>query len=61
MLTPLGVDYLANQNAAARAIEDELRTEFGDATLTALGALLAALDAGDDVRLRAYLRHSSSL
>ena len=61
VLTPLGVDYLANQNAAARAIEDELRTEFGDATLTALGALLAALDAGDDVRLRAYLRHSSSL
>ena len=29
VLTPLGVDYLANQNAAARAIEDELRTEFG--------------------------------
>ena len=60
-LTPLGVDYLALQRAAARAIEDELRVELGDATLTALGSLLAALDAGDEVRLRAYLRRSSSV
>jgi DNA-binding MarR family transcriptional regulator len=59
VLTPLGVDYLAQQRAAARAIEDELRAELGDAALTALGALLVALDAGEGVRLRAYLRRSS--
>ena len=61
VLTPLGVDYLAHQRAAARAIEDELRAELGDATFTALGSLLVALDAGDGVRLRAYLRRSSSI
>jgi DNA-binding MarR family transcriptional regulator len=59
VLTPLGVDYLAHQRAAARAIEDELRAELGDAALTSLGALLDALDAGEEVRLRAYLRRSS--
>ncbi len=61
VLTSLGVDYMAHQRVAARAIEDELRAELGDATLTALGSLLAALDAGDGVRLRAYLRRSSSI
>jgi DNA-binding MarR family transcriptional regulator len=61
VLTPLGLDYLAHQRVAARAIEDELRAELGDATFTALGSLLAALDAGDEVRLRAYLRRSSSI
>ena len=40
VLTPLGVDYLAHQRATTRAIEDEVRAELGDATLTALGALL---------------------
>jgi DNA-binding MarR family transcriptional regulator len=60
-LTPLGVDYLVHQRAAARAIEDELRADLGDATFTALSSLLAALDAGDGVRLRAYLRRSSSI
>jgi DNA-binding MarR family transcriptional regulator len=61
VLTPLGVDYLAHQRAAVRAIEDELRAELGDVTLTALGALLVALDAGEGVRLRAYLRRSSRI
>ena len=61
VLTPLGLDYLAHQRVAARAIEDELRAELGDATFAALGSLLAALDAGDEVRLRAYLRRSSSI
>ncbi len=61
VLTPLGVDYLAHQRAAARAIEDELRAELGDAIFTALDALLVALDAGEGVRLRAYLRRSSSI
>ncbi len=61
VLTPLGVDYLAHQGAAARAIEDELRAELGNAAFTALGELLVALDAGEEVRLRAYLRRSSSV
>jgi DNA-binding MarR family transcriptional regulator len=61
VLTPLGFDYLAHQRAAARAIEEELRGELGDATFTALASLLVALDAGDGVRLRAYLRRSSSI
>jgi DNA-binding MarR family transcriptional regulator len=61
VLTPRGVHYLAQQRAAVRAIEDELRAELGDATLTALGALLDALDPREDVRLRAYLRRSSSI
>ena len=29
VLTPLGVDYLAHQRTAARAIENELRAELG--------------------------------
>jgi DNA-binding MarR family transcriptional regulator len=61
VLTPLGVDYLAHQRTAARAIENELRAELGGATFTALGALLVALDAGEGVRLRSYLRRSSSI
>ena len=60
-LTPRGADYLAHQHAAARAIEDELWAELGEAPASALGALLMALDAGDEVRLRGYLRRSSSL
>lgn len=61
VLTPRGIDYLTHQQAAARAIEEELRAELGDATFSALGSLLIALDPGDGVRLRAYLRGSSSI
>ena len=61
ILTPRGIDYLAHQRAATRAIEDELRAELGEAAFSALGALLDALDAGKGVRLRAYLRRSSSM
>jgi len=61
ILTPRGIDYLTHQRAAARAIEDNLRAELGEAVLTALEALLHALDAGEGVRLRAYLRRSSSV
>jgi DNA-binding MarR family transcriptional regulator len=61
VLTPLGSDYLARQRAAARAIEQEIRAELGEVTFAALGSLLVALDAGDGVRLRAYLRRSSSI
>jgi DNA-binding MarR family transcriptional regulator len=61
ILTRRGIDYLAHQRAAARTIEDELRAELGEAGLSALGALLDALDAGEGVQLRAYLRRSSSV
>ena len=61
VLTSRGADYLKRQSAAARKIEDELRSELGDPTFSALGALFDALDAGDEVRLRAYLGRSSSL
>jgi DNA-binding MarR family transcriptional regulator len=60
-LTPLGIDYLAHQRGAARAIEDELQAELGKEAVDALESLLDALDAGEGVRLRAYLRRSSSL
>ena len=59
-LTQRGIDYLVHQRAAARAIEEELRVELGADALSALEALLDALDAGEGVRLRAYLRRSSS-
>ena len=32
-LTPRGIDYLAHQRLAARAIEDELRAELGGSAL----------------------------
>ncbi len=58
-ITPRGAAFLAHQSATARKIEDELRAELGDATFAALDSLLGALDVGDEVRLRAYLRRSS--
>ena len=58
VLTPMGVDYLERQRVAARAIEDEVRAALGESGFAALAALLGALDAGEGVRLRAYLRHS---
>jgi DNA-binding MarR family transcriptional regulator len=61
VVTSRGTDYLRHQRAAARAIEDELRAGLGETVLSALGALLEALDAGEDVRLRAYLRRSSNI
>ncbi len=59
-LTPRGIDYLAHQRGAARAIEDELRAELGEAAVAALESLLDALDVEEAVRLRAYLRGASS-
>ena len=55
-LTPRGIDYLAHQRGAARAIEDELRAELGEAAVAALESLLDVLDVEEAVRLRAYLR-----
>ncbi len=60
VLTPQGIEYLEHQRRAAQSIEDELRVEIGGTAFSALGALLDALDAGEDVRLRAYLRRSST-
>ena len=61
VLTPRGIDYLAHQRMAAQSIEDELRAELGPAAFSALGALLDALDAGEEVRLRVYLGRSSGV
>ena len=61
VLTPRGIDYLAGQRVAARSIEDELRAELGAAAFSALAALLDALDAGEEVRLRGYLRRTSEV
>ena len=54
-----GVDYLRAQQAAGRAIEDELRAELGEAAFTGLFALLDALDDRDGERMRTYLRRST--
>jgi DNA-binding MarR family transcriptional regulator len=61
VLTPKGMDYLALHRAAARSIDDELRAELGGAGFSALAALLDSLDGGEEVRMRAYLRGSSSV
>jgi DNA-binding MarR family transcriptional regulator len=61
ILTPRGTDYLLHRRAAAEAIEKELRVELGAAAFSALGALLDKLDSGEELRLRRYLRRSSSI
>jgi DNA-binding MarR family transcriptional regulator len=63
-LTASGNDYLQAQRAAARAVENELAATLGAEGFSGLFALLDALDALDDgehVRMRTYLRHSSRL
>ena len=60
-LTAIGNDYLQAQRAAARAIENELAATLGGEGLSGLFALLNALDDGEHVRMRTYLRHSSRL
>ena len=59
VLTARGIDYLRAQQAAARAIENELRAALGEAGFSALFALLDALSAGDGETMRAYLRRST--
>jgi DNA-binding MarR family transcriptional regulator len=61
-LTSRGNDYLQAQRAAARAIEDDLADTLGEEGFSGLFALLEALDAlndGEQVRMRTYLRRSS--
>ena len=59
VLTARGMEYLQVQRAAARAIEDDMRTAVGEEGLSGLRALLDALDPGDQVRMRTYLRRST--
>ena len=45
-LTPLGVEYVVHQRAAARAIDDELSVALGQEAFSALKTLLDILDPG---------------
>jgi len=58
-LTSRGIAYLRAQHAAARQIELEQQATLGEAGISALFALLDALDPGDPPRLRTYLRRSA--
>jgi DNA-binding MarR family transcriptional regulator len=55
-LTFLGAEYLATQRKAARAIEGQLRADFGDAEFSRFYKLLEALGQGEQVRMRTYLQ-----
>lgn len=59
VVTSRGVDYLRTQRTAARAIEDELRADLGQAGFAGLLTLLEALDRGERTRMRTYLRRST--
>ena len=56
-LTPKAEAYLAAHGRAVRRIERDLRTELGDDGFTQLFRLLDALGAGEELRMRDYLRH----
>jgi len=55
-LTARAHEYLATQTRAARAIERQLRTKIGREAFDSLYALLDSLGAGEDLRMRDYLR-----
>ena len=61
VLTSRGFDYLKAQRTAARAIEDELRTEIGELPFSGVFTLLDALDHGEPTRLRTYLQRSAQI
>jgi DNA-binding MarR family transcriptional regulator len=58
-LTPRGADYLRAQEAAARAIENELRSALGETGFSRLLTLLDALDTGEATRMRTYFQRSA--
>jgi DNA-binding MarR family transcriptional regulator len=58
-VTSRGVDYLQTQRAATRAIDDELKAALGATGFSALHALLDALDDGEIMPMRTYLRRSA--
>jgi DNA-binding MarR family transcriptional regulator len=55
-ITPRAEEYLATQRRIARAIERRLQTQVGADAFAALDALVDALGAGANVRLRDHLR-----
>lgn len=55
-LTPRAIDYLAALRSTRQAIERQVQAELGPEACAALGRLLEALRADDDVRLDDYLR-----
>jgi DNA-binding MarR family transcriptional regulator len=58
-LTARGIEYLAAQREATRAIDDQLRAELGEAGFASLFVLLDALGEGGRIRMRAYLQRST--
>lgn len=59
VLTTRGIGYVRAQRMAVNVIEDELRTELGEAGFTALLALVNALDPGEQTRMSTYLQRST--
>jgi DNA-binding MarR family transcriptional regulator len=58
-LTSRGTDYLRAQGAAARAIENELRSALGASGFSALFDALDVLETGEATRMRSYLQRST--
>jgi DNA-binding MarR family transcriptional regulator len=56
LLTSRGFDYLQTERAAARRIEDELRSALGETGFSRLLEALDALDHDEMNRMRTYLR-----
>lgn len=61
VLTSRGLDYLKAHRAAAKAIEDELRSEIGEAAFSGLFDVLDVLGRGEQTQLRTYLRRSAPI
>lgn len=59
ILTDLGANYLREHRSAARAIEKELRVQFGESAFSALITLIDTLDQGEQPRMQSYLRRST--
>jgi DNA-binding MarR family transcriptional regulator len=57
-ITARARDYLQAQRTAARAIERRLRSRLGPEPFAALDALLDALGAHEETRMRDYLREA---
>jgi DNA-binding MarR family transcriptional regulator len=57
-VTPRAGDYLRARRAAARRIERRLRAQVGADAFASLEALVKALGAHEDMRMRDYLRHA---
>jgi hypothetical protein len=58
VLTARGSEYLAVQRTKVREIEEDLRAGLGEEGFSGLLALLDALAAGPEQRLRTYLQRS---